>query len=180
LIPLIDGVPHHVLEASRKLAFTTAVLINLGIGRPDISETHITYFYDEDIHFSRVNLPHMFSPNNAPPGAGTIQAEVYFSDKYKPFHGRPEALIEPVIADLRRCGFIRDSDSILLKEAAVNRYANVIYDHDRVPALKIVHGFLRDIGVDYCGRYGNWDHAWTDEAFISGEETAAKVLAEIQ
>jgi protoporphyrinogen oxidase len=179
LIPLIDGVPPDVLEASRRLAFTTAVLINLGIGRCDISDTHITYFYDEDIVFSRVNLPHMFSPNNAPPGAGTIQAEVYFSDKYKPFRGRPEALIEPVIGDLRRCGFVRDDDTILLKDAAVNRYANVIYDHDRAPALETIHGFLRDVGISYCGRYGNWDHAWTDEAFISGEEAAATVVAEL-
>jgi protoporphyrinogen oxidase len=122
----------------------------------------------------------MFSPNNAPPGAGTIQAEVYFSDKYKPLRVRPESLIEPVIVDLRRCGFIRDSDSIMLKEAAINRYANVIYDHDRVPALAIVHGYLDDVGINYCGRYGNWDHAWTDEAFISGEQTAARVLADIR
>lgn len=179
LIPLIDGVPPDVLAASRKLAFTTAVLINLGIGRSDISETHITYFYDEDIRFSRVNLPHMFSSNNAPPGAGTIQAEVYFSDKYRPLRGRPEALIEPVIADLRGCGFIRDDDSILLKDAAVNRYANVIYDHDRAPALATVHGFLEDIGVACCGRYGNWDHAWTDEAFISGERAAMEIVAEL-
>src|SRR5580658_2520761 len=179
LIPLIDSVPADVLEASRRLAFTTAVLINLGIGRSDISETHITYFYDEDIVFSRVNLPHMFSPNNAPPGAGTIQAEVYFSDKYKPLRGEPEALIEPVIGDLRRCGFIRDDDVILLKDAAVNRYANVIYDHDRAPALETIHGFLKDVGVSYCGRYGNWDHAWTDEAFISGEEAAMTVVADL-
>src|SRR5262249_44286633 len=53
LIPLIDGVPPDVLAASRKLAFTTAVLINLGIDRVDLSETHITYFYDEDMIFSR-------------------------------------------------------------------------------------------------------------------------------
>ncbi len=178
LIPLIDAVPADVLEASRRLAFTTAVLINLGIDRADLSETHITYFYDEDIVFSRVNLPHMFSPHNAPPGCGTIQAEVYFSDKYRPFRGRPQELIEPAIADLRRCGFIRDSDRILLKDAAINRYANVIYDHDRAPALQLIHGFLDDIGVDYCGRYGNWDHAWTDEAFMSGEQTAAAVLGE--
>lgn len=179
LIPLIDGVPPDVLEASRKLAFTTTVLVNLGIGRSDLSETHITYFYDEDIVPSRINLPHMFSPNNAPAGCGTIQAEVYFSDKYRPLPGPPHTLIAPVIDSLRRCGFIRADDSILLKDAAVSRYANVIYDHDRAPALATVHGFLQDVRVDYCGRYGNWDHAWTDEAFISGEQTAAKVLAEL-
>jgi protoporphyrinogen oxidase len=178
LIPLIDGVPKDVLEASQKLAFTTAVLINLGIDRADLSDTHITYFYDEDIVFSRINLPHMFSPHNAPTGCGTIQAEVYFSDKYKPLTSKPQDYIEPVIADLKRCGFIRESDRILLKEAAINRYANVIYDHDRAPAVELIHGYLRDIGVAYCGRYGNWDHAWTDEAFLSGETAAQQVLDE--
>jgi len=84
LIPLIDGVPPDILAAAKRLAFTTAALFNFGIDREDLSETAITYFYDEDIVFSRVNLPHMFSPHNAPPGCGTIQAEIYFSDKYKP------------------------------------------------------------------------------------------------
>jgi protoporphyrinogen oxidase len=180
LVPLIDDVPGTVLDAARRLAFTTAVMINLGIDRADLSETHITYFYDEDIVFSRVNLPHMFSAGNAPPGCGTIQAEVYFSDKYRPLRGSAEDLIEPTIADLRRTGFIRDSDRILLCDTAVNRYANVIFDHDRAPALRTIHGFLRDIGIVYCGRYGNWDHAWTDEAFMSGEQAAAEVLGDIR
>ena len=176
LIPLIDGVPTDVLDAARKLAFTTALLVNLGIDRADLSETAITYFYDEDIVFSRINLPHMFSPNNAPPGCGTIQAEVYFSDKYQPIPPRLEHIVERSIEDLRRCGFVRETDSILLKETSVCRYANVIFDFDRALALKTVHGFLDDIGIYYCGRYGNWDHAWTDEAFLSGEATARRAL----
>jgi protoporphyrinogen oxidase len=176
IIPLIDGVPADVLEAARKLAFTTTVLVNLGIDRDDLSETAITYFYDEDVIFSRVNLPHMFSPNNAPPGCGTIQAEVYFSDKYKPVPARPADLIEPVIATLRRCGFIRETDTILLKDTTVNRYANVIFDLDRSKALKLVHGFLDAVGVLYCGRYGSWNHAWTDEAFLEGEAAALRAV----
>lgn len=176
LIPLIDGVPNDVREAANTLAFTTAVLINLGIDRADLSDTAITYFYDEDVIFSRINLPHMFSPQNAPAGYGTIQAEVYFSDKYKPLRITPTDLIEPAIADLRRCGFIRDRDSVVLRDTVVNRYANVIYDRDRAAALAKVHGFLDDVGVYYCGRYGNWDHAWTDQSFISGESAARKAL----
>jgi protoporphyrinogen oxidase len=176
LVPMIDGVPTDVVDASHRLAFTQAILINLGVKRSDLSETAITYFYDEDVIFSRVNLPHMFSPHNAPRGCGTIQAEVYYSDKYRPFSGSPEALVEPVIADLRRCGFLRDDDAIILKDTAINRYANVIYDSDRASAVSLIHGFLDDIGVHYCGRYGNWDHAWTDEAFISGEAAARKAL----
>lgn len=176
LVPLIDRVPKDVVDAAGKLAFTTALLINLGIDRADLSDTAITYFYDEDIVFSRVNLPHMFSPNNAPPGCGTIQAEVYFSDKYQPMPACLDSIVERSIEDLRRCGFIREKDSILLKDTVICRYANVIFDFDRAAALRTVHGFLDDVGIYYCGRYGNWDHAWTDEAFLSGEATARKAL----
>jgi protoporphyrinogen oxidase len=177
LVPMIVDAPNEVLAAARLLAWTKAVMINVGLERSDISDTAITYFYDEDVIFSRVNLPHMFSPHNAPPGCGTIQAEVYFSDKYRPLTVEPAELLDPVLDDLRRCGFIREDDSIVLKEPILNRYANVIYDHDRAEALEVVHGYLDEAGVHYCGRYGNWDHAWTDEAFLSGEQAAQAAVA---
>ena len=55
-------------------------------------------------------------------------------------------------------------------------YANIIFDLDRSAALEIVHGYLGDIGVHYCGRYGDWGYLWTDEAFVSGENAAQKAL----
>jgi hypothetical protein len=57
------------------------------------------------------------------------------------------------------------------------RYANIIFDLDRAAALKIVHGYLDDLGIAYCGRYGDWGYMWTDESFKSGEEAAEKALS---
>lgn len=180
LIPLIDAAPESVREAARRLAFTTVVLVNIGLNRSDISNAATTYFYDEDIIFSRINLPHMFAASNAPDGCGSIQAEVYFSDKYKPLNVDPSSLVEDVLRDLSRCGFLSTKDEILLTDCSVNKYANVIYDVERTDALRVVHDFLDDAGIDYCGRYGDWNHAWTDEAFVSGEERARKVLCRLQ
>jgi hypothetical protein len=56
-------------------------------------------------------------------------------------------------------------------------HANVIFDLDRAKALETVHGYLRDIGVDYCGRYGDWGYMWTDESYISGERAAEAALS---
>jgi hypothetical protein len=165
------------VEASRRLACSTCVLVNIGVDRRDLSSAHVTYFYDEDICFSRVHFPHMLSANNAPPGQGGIQAEVYFSTKYKPLTGSPDGCIEPVIQDLRRCGILRDSDHITSRKATVVRYANVIFDLDRPQAVKTVHGYLDDVGIVYCGRHGDWGYLWTDESFRSGEQAAAKALA---
>ena len=61
-----------------RLAFTQAVLINLGINRPDLSNTAITYFYDEDVIFSRVTCLICSIEKKPPPGCGTIPAESIF------------------------------------------------------------------------------------------------------
>ena len=174
---MITGAPQDVVDASRRLACSTCVLVNIGVNRADLSNAHMTYFYDEDICFTRLGFPHMLSADNAPPGAGNIQAEVYFSEKYRPFTGSVEDWIEPVITDLRRCGIVREDDQILSRKAMFLRYANVIFDLERAAALKTVHAYLDDVGIAYCGRYGDWGYMWTDESFISGERAAEKALS---
>jgi protoporphyrinogen oxidase len=177
LIRMIKGAPRDVLEASRRLACSSCVLVNIGVDRADLSSAHMTYFYDDDICFTRLGFPHMLSASNAPEGMGSIQAEVYFSDKYRPFTGSPDDWIEPVITDLRRCGLLHETDNVVFRTAQYLRYANIIFDLDRADALKIVHGYLNDIGIAYCGRYGDWGYMWTDESFKSGEQAAETVLS---
>lgn len=177
LIPMIAGVPQDVVAAARRLACTTCVLVNVGVGRADLSDAHVTYIYDEDFSFTRLSFPHMLSASNVPEGCGSIQAEVYFSEKYRPLQQSTGEIIERVIGDLRRCGTLRDDDRILFRGAKVVRYANVIFDLERAAAVQTVHGYLDDIGIHYCGRYGDWGYMWTDESFISGERAAEAALS---
>jgi len=177
LVRMMSDAPAEVRDAAKRLACSTCVLVNIGTNRADLSKAHMSYFYDEDVCFSRLSFPHMLSSHNAPPGHGNIQAEVYFSEKYKPLTGSPNDWIEPVIRDLRRCGVLKDSDQILFKNAVPLRYANVIFDLERAAALKTVHGYLNEVGIAYCGRYGDWAYMWTDESFKSGEQAAERSLS---
>src|SRR5262245_3800473 len=179
LVSMIAGAPKDVVDASRRLACSTCVLVNVGVNRSDLSESQIMYCYDEDICFTRLSFPHMLSATNVPNGCGSIQAEVYFSSKYRPLTKSPDELIDPVIADLRRTRVLRDGDAILSRHTTMVRHANVIFDLDRAAALDTVHGYLRDIGVNYCGRYGDWAYMWTDESYISGERAAEAVLSRV-
>jgi protoporphyrinogen oxidase len=176
LIPRIAGVPADVTRAAAELACTTCVVVNVGVGREDISPAHWSYFYDQDVSFTRLSFPHMFSPGNAPAGAGSIQAELYYSAKYRPLDRTPEACIELVLGDLRRCGLLRADDRILMARASLVEYANVIFDQARPAALALVRGFLAESGIETCGRYGEWGYHWTDESFLSGEAAASRVL----
>jgi protoporphyrinogen oxidase len=173
---MIKGAPQDVRDAAQRLACSTCVLVNIGVNRDDLSKSHLTYVYDEDICFARLHFPHMLSRNNVPEGFGSIQAEVYFSDKYKPRAGVPEDWIEPVIGDLRRMHVIREEDQVVFRSARLLQYANIIFDLERADALKTVHGYLDDVGIAYCGRYGDWGYLWTDESFKSGEKAAEKAL----
>ena len=143
------------------------MIVSLGIDRPDFVEAHWSYFYDQDVFFTRLSTPHLQSPHNVPPGCGSLQAECYYSRKYR----------EPVIADLKRTGVLRESDRILFRHAMHIPYANVIFDLESKPATEIVHAYLNDIGIDYCGRYGDWAYIWTDQSFVSGENALQKALS---
>jgi protoporphyrinogen oxidase len=176
LIPTIHGAPKDVVDAAARLACTEVVIVNLVVDRPELIEAHWTYIYDQDVFFTRLSTPHKQSPNNVPPGCGSIQAECYYSKKYRPLDVKPADCIEPTIRDLKRIGVLRETDTILFKDVMHIEYANVIFDLERAEALKLVHGYLDDVGIAYCGRYGDWAYIWTDESFISGENAAAKVL----
>ena len=121
LVPMIEGAPHDVVAASQRLACTTAVIVNVGVGRDDISPAQWRYFYDEDVVFARASFPHLLSPGTCPPGGGSAQVEVYYSDKYRPLDRSPDDLIQPVIDDLVRTGVLDESDEMLFSEARVIR-----------------------------------------------------------
>lgn len=176
LVPMIKGVPGMVREAAAKLACTTCVIVNVGVSRNDFSPATWTYFYDEDLTFTRLSFPHKMSPHTCPPECGSVQAECYFSDKYRPLSSDPDSLVQPVIDDLVRVGLLRNQDEVIHTSAIVARHANVIFDLDRENALPIVHRWLDEQGIVYVGRFGEWGYHWTDVAFKSGEDGARKIL----
>jgi protoporphyrinogen oxidase len=176
LVPMVVGVPSDVRQAAGRLAASSVVFVNVGIDRDDVSGHSWTYFYDEDFIITRLSYPHVFSPHNAPPGCGSFQAEIYFSEKYRPLRTAPDSLVDVVVGDLRRCGLIGDDDTILHTSTMLAPYANVIFDHQRAEALETVLGYLDEVGIATAGRYGLWGYQWTDESFISGELAVERIL----
>lgn len=179
LIERIDQVPAEVLEASRKLACSTCVCVSVGIDRNDIHEAQWTYYYDKDISFARTSIPHLLSPNTVPKGCGSIQCEVYFSDKYKPMNKSLESIAEDVVRDLRKCDLVKPTDKIMCVHTQKLDYANVIFDLERAAALSVIKDYLADTDVQVCGRFGEWGYHWTDESLLSGEEAARAALSNI-
>lgn len=168
--------PADVADAASRLSCSQCVVVNFGVARDDLSPCHWRYVYDEDIRTVRMSFPHMFSRSTVPDGHGAVQVEVYYSDKYKPLDHKPEDEIEPVRQELLAMGILRDDDRYLVEEARYIPYANVIFDLDSGPCTELVHGYLADVGIEYCGRYGDWAYIWTDESYMSGEKAVERLI----
>lgn len=177
LVGRITDAPADVKEAAAKLACTEAVIVNLGINRPDVSNAHWSYVYDEDISCARLSFPHKFSAKTVPDGCSSIQVEVYFSKKYRPFNTTVEVCVDRVIDELIHMGLLESRQEVIFKRGWLTPYAQVIFDEDRQASVELIHSFLTENGIEYCGRFGEWAYIWSDESFASGEAAAERALA---
>jgi hypothetical protein len=151
-----------VAAAHRGWPAPSAWSCNVGLNRADVSDWHWTYFYDDDFCFSRLSFPHMFAPSNAPDGMGSIQAEVYFSDKYKAADGHAGRMDR---ASHHRSAAMRahqeqrpDRDDVRRSTFAMRTSSST---WNEPPRWQPVNAYLDDLGIQRCGRYGDWGYLWT-------------------
>ena len=172
LLKLITNVPVDVMLAGQKLLATSGQLVSIAFNK-EINQHLWYYIYDNDILPSRAWSPNMKAKSNAPLGKSSVQFETYYS-KLKPKLMDREELINHIInKGIENNLFTRnDIEAIDYREI---KYANVIFDFNRSESLKVVHDFLDEINIEYCGRFGEWDYLWSDQCVLSGKKTAIKI-----
>lgn len=172
LILLCVGAPDVVRQAASRLRTNSILVVNLGVGRPDLSSHHWVHFPEKDISFFRISYPHNFSAAVVPRGASSISAEVAYSAGH-PFD--EEAVVGRVRDDLTRVGILRRNDRVVATTTRNIKYAYCIYDQHRRAALGVIRPWLKDQGIVPCGRYGLWTYFWSHEAILSGLKAGESV-----
>jgi protoporphyrinogen oxidase len=178
LCKLIEDIPTTVLEASKKLNYTSGYLVSLGFNKPDIMKKLWFYIYDKDILASRVYSPSMKSSDNAPKGCSSLQAEIYFNKGVK-FDKTNQEVLDQTIDDLIKIGLFEKED-VIVKDIRSEKYANVIFDHHIYSNRKIVLDFLESNNVISVGRFGEWDYLWSDQSMLSGRNGALKLINKLE
>jgi protoporphyrinogen oxidase len=134
------------------------------------------YVYDEDIPFARVYSPSLKSADNSPKNCHSLQAEIFFANDSKKIS--PEEALQKTIQGLIKMGVIILED-IILTDIRFEKYANIIFDHNIYKNREIILKYLKKLDIKSIGRFGEWDYFWSDQAFISGKESAEELLTEI-
>lgn len=174
LVERIKDVPKKILEASEKLFYTSGQLVSLGFSRPDIPRNIWFYIYDDEILPARAYSPSQKSPDNVPNGYSSLQFETYFS-KASPKKLSEGSLIEHVVSRGVKMKLWNRSD-ILVTDYREVKYANVVFNFDRTENVTLIHNYLKAAGINYIGRFGEWDYLWSDQSLLSGKNCADKLI----
>ena len=172
LIKIIRDVPNNIIEASEKLVATSGQLVSIGF-KKEISDHLWYYIYDEDFLPARAYSPSLKSPNNVPDGHGSVQFETYFS-KFKKASMGGDQIIDHITKKATKLNLF-DYNDIDFVDYREEKYANVIFNHERKKNLKIVLDYLDSKNILYCGRFGEWKYFWSDQSLLSGKKLATKI-----
>ena len=171
IIGMLDNVPEEVIKAAEGLRFTSGYMVSLGFNKPDIAKYLWFYIYDEDILPARVYSPSLKSPENAPKGCSSLQAEIFFADSPGSEEVKlklsPDEILENTIDNFISMGLFKKED-ILIKDIRFEKYANVIFDKNIYKNRQIVLDYLSSIGIEPIGRFGKWEYMWTHQAYADG------------
>jgi UDP-galactopyranose mutase len=168
-----DEAPADVQEAARGLRHVSVRCVNIGVGRPAVTEKHWIY-YPEDTVFHRIFVQANASPFCSPPGGFGFTCEITYSPS-KPLPCEGDALIRRCIDDAIAVGFIRQDDPILAANEVDLPIAYVVYDHDRADNVERIRAWLEAHDITLAGRYSEWEYYNSDHAFIAGLKAARVV-----
>ena len=177
-IPLPDLVrfveaPISIMEIANQLKHNSIMCVNLGIDKDRLSDKHWIHYPEKKYSFFRISFPSNFSSQSAPKGKSSISAEVAYS--YNKMIDKTN-IVDTVIKDLIATKVIDKNHKIELITVKDIKYAYVIYDHNRLQCLNKIKQYLKENSIIVCGRYGNWEYQWMDDAILDGKRAADETV----
>jgi UDP-galactopyranose mutase len=168
-----DEVPADVKEAAGALRHVSVRCVNIGLGRPDITDKHWIYYPEETV-FHRIFVQGNASPHCNPPGGFGFTCEITYSPS-KPLPCEGDDLIRRCIDDAISVGFIRADDPIWAANQVDLPVAYVVYDHGRAENVERIRAWLETHDIILAGRYSEWEYYNSDHAFIAGMKAAQSI-----
>lgn len=165
LVRRIEGVPPEVLDAAGRLRCVPWRWLDIATRTPPPMREHWVYVPERHIPFFRVGVFSNAWPAMAPPGCGSLYVEL--ADRTS----APD--LPRIHAALAEMGAITDPEDVLFSEQRDLPCAYVLFDVHHRDATATVLGWLDEVGIRSCGRYGAWTYNSMEDSILAGIEAAA-------
>ena len=172
---LVTDLPTPVRAACAALRYQGIYCLNVGVDRPNLSDKHWVYFYEDGFPFHRLSFPGNFTPANVPPGKGSVSMEIAYS-QYRPLDR--EGVVDEALAALRHAEILRPDDTVELVQGVEILPAYVIYDLDHAASVQLIREWLAEHDILLAGRFGEWQYFNMDHAMVSGRDAGRAAARE--
>ena len=172
---LIKNIPDKVLNAISALRINAINVVTLGY-RGDFPEKYTAVYYaDPSFLPNRVSSPSVFSPNNAPVGYFSLQAEITFppGEDYLAFND--SYLIEHVHNGFVASGLVASSNPPIFENVQKFHNAYVVYTNDYKENVQFIRDWAESIGLIIHGRFGSFDYLNIDGCIEKSQTLASKL-----
>jgi len=173
LLGIIDGLDGSMTRAAGNLKYSSVLGVCMGLDGPVHTRDHWVYFPDERLPFYRVGFPPNFSEKVAPPGCGSLYAEVAYRPGSSP---NADRVADSVLKTLADTGIIDRSTGVAARVDLEMPSAYVFHDLYRANHLGPVLESLGEKGIRSVGRYGAWEYSAMQDAVQWGLNAAREVL----
>jgi protoporphyrinogen oxidase len=177
LIERSEDAPQEVREAASLLRCSTFLSVEIAVNHRSKRKEQWIYVYDEDKLSTRISITENFSSHNAPPNCTGIAVEVYGS-AYRPLPTDRQRVGETVLQELIEMGLIENEQAVISLNVRHSPWGQVIFDHNRKPALDRINAFLDQFGIIRVGRYGEWGYLMSHDCVLSSRDAAERITKE--
>ncbi|MBA3995426.1 MAG: FAD-dependent oxidoreductase [Cyanobacteria bacterium DS2.3.42] len=178
LIKCLPDVPSEVRHACENLVYNSLCVVLIGLNRPRKHDLVSCFFPQSDIIFHRLVFHDYFGTNYVPAGCSSMVCEITSKYGDEIWSMPEEKLIARVVDDLRREGFI-EKPEVVTTAVQRTRYAYPVYDLGRSKNLQIIKQFCKQMEIDLCGRFAEFQYDNSDQVIRSAKTVSERVLNEV-
>jgi protoporphyrinogen oxidase len=179
LVTMVAGVPSSVVSAVSRLVVNPMIVVTLGFSAEDGDQFTAVYIPDDDYHVNRLSYPATFSPNNAPPGCFSIQAEITCAPGADLLDWSDDAVFTHVVDGLRKRSLLPGGADPVFRWIERYRYAYVVYTQGYERDLDAAVGWFASRGIHLHGRFGAHQYVNVDGCLANSIALARRLGANL-
>lgn len=175
LVKMVNiSIPTRVGKAVNNLIVNPMFVVSLGIKGVDKEKVTATYFPEPDFLVNRISYPATFSPQNAPAGHYSIQAEITCRKNSATWKMSDKKILQHTINGLAKRGLVK-KEKICYVNVVRSPYAYVVYDTNYEKNVSIIRKWFPTQGIHLVGRFSYFEYINVDGAVATAQKIAEQI-----
>ena len=157
-------IPEEIQTAIKQLIVNPMFVISFGIKGTDHNQYTAVYCPESEFWVNRISYPCTFSPENAPAGHWSLQAEITCSTESQLWNKTDSEILAHTKQGLQQRGLLPDDNQIILARVDRMERSYVVYNVGYEENAAKVRAWFSSQGISLLGRFSYFEYINVDMA----------------